>query len=342
MTGRVPLLNTLGREVINAVRSSDAVYCSGGGNLNDRWLLHELLPRTVTYRLAAVFGKPLVVSGQGIGPLQSRLGRRLLAAAGRQALIFGCRDYAESRDLLLELGLSPQAARSLGDDAVDLRTSPPERAREILRTEGVPEDGPPLLAVHIRLHNFSEDFRAMARQPLADLLDALIDRLGCRVLFIPISYARAAAGDADIGDAFDVYARMRRRGGASFICREKYLPPDMKAIVGQCRALIGFSYHAWVFALTSGLPAFGLYYGDYFRLKATGHFDWYGKSDWAWDVKGLVVDDVVATMVRTLQNPDEWRGQLDVRRHQMVARVEEPIRLLVQSLTRTPEGKRHV
>lgn len=330
--GFVPLWRRSGRQAIHAIRSCDAVYCSGGGNLNDIWLETELLPRVITYRLAGIFEKPLVISGQGIGPLQSKLGRRLLQWGVQDAQIVGCRDRDESRQLLLRLGLSEETAQSLGDDATDLRCADHDRLTQIFEQEGVEDDGKVRLAVHIRLHNFKEDFRTAAIAPLAQMLDSLIERTDCHILFIPVSYARKRAYENDIGDAFEVFARMRHRSNVSFICREKYSPPDMKAIVNACDLLIGFSYHAWIFALTSGTPALGLYYGEYFRLKAMGLFAWYNRPHWAWNVDGLDVSKFVDTVVQVLASADEHRRELTTITDQIIAQVERPTRLLQTKL----------
>jgi polysaccharide pyruvyl transferase WcaK-like protein len=330
--GMLPLLNRNAREAIRAICSCDLVYCSGGGNLNDIWLRAELLPRAVTYRVVALLEKPLIVSGQGIGPIHSRLGRFLLRWGARNARIFGCRDKHESRDLLLQLGLDEAVIQSLGDDATDLRCSDPNRVAEILASEGIPDDGRPMLAVHVRLHDFRTDFRTSAIPLLAELFDGVIERTSYRILFIPVTYSRTKAFEGDIGDAFEVYARMRRRSDVSFICREKYSPPDMKGIVGACRMLIGFSYHAWVFAMTSGIPAFGLFFGEYFRQKAEGFFGWYDRSHWAWDIETANAPSILRTIEEVAANYDIHCQDLARVTHRMIEQVEIPARLAKECL----------
>lgn len=330
--GVVPMINRNGREAITAVRRCDVVYCSGGGNLNDIWLCGELLPRALTYRLASLFNKPLFISGQGIGPLESQLGRYLMRWGAREAKVFGCRDKQESRSLLLSLGFDPKVAQSLGDEAVDLRSSSQQRVSEILSDESVPDDGKPLVAVHIRLHNFSQDFRGPAAPLLAEMLDRLIERMPCRILFIPVTYSRSRAYEGDIGDAFEVFARMQRRCDVSFICKEKYSPPDMKGLISACKLLIGFSYHAWVFAMTSGIPAFGLYCGEYFRMKAEGFFGWYNRHSWAWNIEDLDTSNVIDTIEEVIKNYPLHKQELSRITQQLVTKVELPVRQIGMSL----------
>jgi polysaccharide pyruvyl transferase WcaK-like protein len=326
--GISPLFDKCGRQVLENLASCDAVYCSGGGNLNDIWLRQELLPRTTTYRIAHLLGKPVFVSGQGIGPLNSRLGKRLLQWGTRHVKVFGCRDREESVKLLTSLGISPQVAQSLGDDATDLVPASTFRAQEILKAEGVPVGQFPLITMHIRFNNFSGDFRNQGIPFVAELCDALIEQCNCFIAFVPISHARERAYDHDIGDAFEVYAKMKQRNRAAFICGERYSPPEIKAVIAESAALVGFSYHAWVFSLTSGHPTFGLYFGEYFRGKSSGLFSWYDRPNWVWDISKARVEDIITEISSTLGNASPHKRDLQAKTQSLVLAIEKPARLL--------------
>ena len=325
---KLPLINAQARAAIQAIRSCDVVYCSGGGNLNDIWLSAELLPRVVTYRVAALLNKPVIISGQGIGPLHSRLGRCLLRWGMRHASFIGCRDAKESSKLLLELGVKKSLVQSLGDDAMDLRTADIQRVREIFAQEGLPVDSRPLLAVHVRLHNFRQDFRDIGIPFLAELLDCLIEKIGFWILFIPISYWNRKVFEGDLGDAFEVYAKMKRRDKVSFLCREKYSPPELKGVVSSCKMLIGFSYHSWIFALTSGVPAFGIFKGEYFSMKSKGLFEWYNREDWIWNIEGANASSIINKIKEVVTHYDQNQEELLRISCKMVENVEIPVKFV--------------
>lgn len=306
--GVVPLMDARGRNAVKEMGGVDAVYCSGGGNLNDIWLLSELVPRAVSYRLAHVMGKPCVVSGQGVGPLKSRAGKLVLGWGLRHVAFFACRDLEESAAHLRGIGVAEERIASLGDDAFDLVPASAAAAEEILVAEGVPVDGKPLVIVHVRFTNFVSDFGVKGSPYTAAVLDGLIERTGCQVVFIPITNCARRAGDRDIGDAFDVYAHMKRRESVSFLIGRKYSPPEMKAVVARSKALIAYSYHAWVFALTSGVPAFGLFSGEYFRGKSSGLFAWYGRLDWVWDIERAEPGIVAAAIDREMKEETAGEG----------------------------------
>lgn len=329
LTGLLPLLCRDVRDAIRMMSRCDVVYCSGGGNLNDVFLSRGLISRVAVIKLAEIFGKPVVVSGQGVGPLKSRVGRYLLRCWGRHAEFFGCRDMTESRNLLLSLGFDKRRALSLGDDATDLETSTRDRVSQILADEGIDVNGKPLVYVHIRLHNFSRDFRERGIPVMADFLDRVIDRFDCRIVFLPISYARERAYDQDIGDAFEVFTSMRNRSSVSFINKHRYSPPDMKGIIASGKFLIGFSYHSWVFALSSGIPAFAIFSGEYFRAKAAGLFAWYGRESWAWELSELAKDRPLEEISAVLQDYQRHRRDLLNITAKMVTQIEQPVRIIV-------------
>ena len=327
---RLPL-GVTGQKAIDTLISCDAVYCSGGGNLNDIWFHNELIPRVVSYKAAAILDKPLVVSGQGVGPLESKLGKMLLRWSARHALIFGCRDHSNSRDFLIRIGLCGSKVQSFGDDAFDLRNSSNNRVNEIIRQEGIPSGHARLVAVHIRLHNFTQDFTGRGITVLASFLDRLVEEIDCIFAFVPITYARGSRL-GDLRDAAAVKKRMRYRERVTLIDMHAYSPPDMKSLIGRCDALIGFSYHAWIFALSNGRPAFGLFDGEYFRLKSRGLYDWYGISNWLWDLNKFDEDEATRIVLQTLADSDSVEAMLHSTNSMIVRQIKTPAKELADAL----------
>jgi len=325
--GRIPFfVSHRCREVLEVMVSIDGVYSSGGGNLNDIWLRQELLPRAVTYRVAALLGKPVVLSGQGIGPLTSRIGKTILKWGLKYVGYIGCRDRSESEDLLCSLGIPKDKVASLGDDATDLQIIGKDEIDHILILESVPQDDRRMIAFHVRLHNFTKDFRAELIPVLARLCDDLIERLNVKILFIPISQYSTKHYDEDIGDAFEVFSKMQRRNNVYFINRRLYLPQEIKGIISTCNLLVGFSYHSWVFAMSCRIPCFGLFYGEYFRHKSSGLFGWYGKKDWVLNVENFStsITSIAEKMGVALQNADQISHTLAPTTDQLFKNIEKP------------------
>ena len=106
------------RAVVAAVAAADGVLIAGGGNLASTWPLH-VYERAALAGIAARLGRPLVVSGQTLGPDLRGRDRELVAELLRSARLVGVR---ESASHLL-------ASRSG-------RGRPPGRRRRVVRRRG--------------------------------------------------------------------------------------------------------------------------------------------------------------------------------------------------------------
>src|SRR5215207_5546563 len=90
------------RAVVAAVAGADGVLIAGGGNLASTWPLH-VYERAALAGIAARLGRPLVVSGQTLGPDLSGRDADLAGAVLAQAALVGVREAA-SRALASRLG----------------------------------------------------------------------------------------------------------------------------------------------------------------------------------------------------------------------------------------------
>ncbi|HMO11364.1 MAG TPA: polysaccharide pyruvyl transferase family protein, partial [Actinotalea sp.] len=92
-------------DVIHSVADSDAVLITGGGNLNSVWPEH-IYERAALARLAAAFARPLVVTGQTVGPHLTARHGELVGEVVTSAVLVGVRELA-SREICLRLGVPP-------------------------------------------------------------------------------------------------------------------------------------------------------------------------------------------------------------------------------------------
>ncbi len=330
--GFVPLLDRQARKAVESIRSCDAVCFTGGGTHNDLWVALEVLPRCTVGRLSRVFGKPLFLTGQQIGPIGYGITKWLMRWGYGHAKLISARDSGESARLLESMGFPKERLCSMGDETFDLDAASVGRGEEILRNEGV-EPGEKILAVHVRLTNFSEEFADQAPK-MAGLLDRIVERFGVRILFFPVSRSRTSKASKDTADSFEVFAHMKNKGACHFLCREIYSPPDAKAVAGRCCALLGFSLHAWIFAMTSGRPAFGLYRGEYFGQKARGIFSLFRREQWAWDFDEFDMESVLGEMEHAFENKEKHRRELLALTENLAGKVSIPLQSLNEVLRR--------
>lgn len=100
---------------IEALRGVDAVLVAGGGNMNSEfgWLLYE---RAAVVRVARHLNKPVVLSGQTLGPCLSPADREVLRETLEKATLVGLRD-PDSYRLANDLCPHHRGVRQCADDA---------------------------------------------------------------------------------------------------------------------------------------------------------------------------------------------------------------------------------
>ncbi|MGD8195327.1 polysaccharide pyruvyl transferase family protein [Herbiconiux sp. P18] len=244
--------------VIEAVRAADGVLVTGGGNMASTWPLH-VFERATLGAVAEALGRPLVVSGQTIGPElgddDARLVTELLSSARR----VGLREPA-SFALCRRLGVPDEVLHATVDDASfvgDRVPAAPGSAGPV---------GRDYCAVTFSTHLNGRDPDAFVRAAAA-LLDDIADR-GLDVLFVAhfgSLVPGAVRGDSVLHDR--VAASMRHPSTA-------VVPGDSvsaAALVAREAALVLTSrYHPAVFAVSGGVPTIGISVDDYTTVKLTG------------------------------------------------------------------------
>ncbi|WP_100810606.1 polysaccharide pyruvyl transferase family protein [Microbacterium sp. BR1] len=253
------------REIIDAVSATDGVVIAGGGNLASRWPVH-IYERVTLAAIASELGRPVVVTGQTLGPDLIDADRALLAPALRAARLVGVR---ETRSLALAADLGV-AARVGVDDASFLGDRDPG-------TDDEPDASAPpsgvLVSLSLALGGAQRD-ETVAR--LARLIDHAAELTGEPVAFHahfgPLDPISPARGDAVLHD--EVRARMTSPS--------RVIPTgDPRAAARLARSsalLITGRYHPAVFAAPAGVPVVGLVADDYTRIKQLGVLAHWGQD----------------------------------------------------------------
>jgi polysaccharide pyruvyl transferase WcaK-like protein len=252
--------------VIDAIRASDGVAVSGGGNMASTWPSH-IFERATIGQIAALFGKPLVISGQTIGPHLDADDRDLVATLLSSAALVGLREKP-SHALSLELGVPAGLLTQTVDDASFLS----EQSRP---ADAAPDTATPYALVSLSTHVGVED-RARFQQAVADLLDHVVESTGLAIRF----YAHFASldatesrGDTVMHDA--VIARMASTGAVTVN------EGDSVAAARLARGaalVISSRYHPAVFAVSGGVPTIGIPVDDYTTTKLTGALGNFGQN----------------------------------------------------------------
>jgi glycosyltransferase involved in cell wall biosynthesis/polysaccharide pyruvyl transferase WcaK-like protein/O-antigen/teichoic acid export membrane protein len=235
------------RSACLALLRCDGLVVVGGGMFGPGLPpLVRLLPTVATWVRRS--GRDVAYVGIGVYPRTPRrtLGRLRRAAERSEVTV---RDAASIRTLDAQ-----RPVRLVGDLACQLVSADPDLARNVLAHAGIPADQPLLLvapkaaptsaqteevigALTAAVRNWTSRGGAVAAIALADHADFGRDPAMTDSAMAEIVAERASVGVPVVGPNLD--------------------PALAKAIVGQATAVVGFRFHALVFALSTRTPCMG-------------------------------------------------------------------------------------
>jgi colanic acid/amylovoran biosynthesis protein len=240
------------------VAETDAVVVTGMGGIADAFpeYARDLL---MTLSFALQYRKPVVLVGQGIGPLENASLRQLAGCVLCRVDMIALREDIAGGPLLTSLKVPPERLITTGDDAIEIAY----RAKSAVLGAG--------LGINIRASDYSEvDLELMSR--LRIVFQQTLRTFSAVAVPVPIS---SVPGEADIETFKNL---MGDYDGASVEPPELGTPGAIVEQLQQCRILVCGSYHAAVFACSSGIPAVCLAKSAYYLAKFRGLADLFGEG----------------------------------------------------------------
>lgn len=256
---RDPSLAEAGARAITALRDADLVVAAGGGYLTDAFEGYVLRILGLL-ETAQHLGKPVVLLGQGLGPLTQPVLKTRVGEVLRKARYLSLREGIRGPELLRNLNVTGPRIEVTGDDAIELVQE---------NAPNLPGPGD-LVGFNIRLARYAAT-HPETWQAAAAVVDQFARERRTRILPCPIDC------DARHGDA----ASVRNVLPAGAPLDTEPCPQDPVAViqrVGRCRLVVTGSYHAAVFALSQGVPAIGLAKSAYYQDKFDGLAAQFGRA----------------------------------------------------------------
>jgi len=241
-------------QLLDALQGCDLAVCSGGGFVNDSFLLHA------TGVLAALHsmqrrGVPTAMLGQGYGPLANPPLAELAGRVIPQLNLISLRGPQGQQTVSGLRGWRGEPVVT-GDDALELAGAGRVAAG-------------PALGVNLRATAYTGLGSGLAGQ-IASVAAAAAAETGMPMRGLPISWHRGGEDWRALAGAF---------GADSVVARTGRLVRDitsLAAAVADCRIVVTSSYHAAVFALARGIPALGISSTPYYDGKFGGLRQLYG------------------------------------------------------------------
>lgn len=242
-------VGSMEHELLSAIDRSDLIWLVGGGYLND---LGATEARAIlnTALMGQTIGRPVVMTGQGIGPFKTKWSRRLFQWVAARARSIVLREPASGAREISSLGDARIRWRVGVDDASSL----PRNADAVLP--------PAVLAVHFRRSSFHQDAEPVEQEIFRTIKTLVSNGEGVKLFVFSErqKYER------------EVYEGWKQASGnpdAVEIIQHSD-PRRIFAELETCQCAIGMAYHFHLFALLAGTPSLAMYSGEYYEAKYAG------------------------------------------------------------------------
>jgi len=234
-------------EILKAVKNCDLLISGGGSLLQDVTSKKSIIYYLMIMWFAQLFGKKVFIYSQGIGPILTKLNRKLTASTLKRSSGIVVRDEA-SKELLIEIGIKAERIFVTADPVLRIKKADLTIGKEILKKEGVVLDDDRITvgwAIRERKikSNFVDEICLSIRR--------LIEEYNAQIVLIPFHFSEDMAVIEEIES---------RLGNDVFCIKHKYLTDEMLSIIGNMDVLVGVRLHALIHAAIMGVPMIAISY----------------------------------------------------------------------------------
>ncbi|MHB8840835.1 MAG: polysaccharide pyruvyl transferase CsaB [Candidatus Aquicultor sp.] len=216
------------KAIRRTLKKSDLFVSGGGGLLQDVTSVHSLVYYCLLLIVARVERVPVMIYGQGIGPIKRFFSKFLVKLAISGCNIIAVRDEGSKR-FLEKIGVRREIAVT-ADPALLLKPVRVSRLAGIKR---------PAIGFALRAWP-GIDFTRIAKAA-----DEVADRFDASVVLIPFH------GGRDKSVAEQVAGRMVQK---AMVIDNVELPSETLGVIGELDVLVGMRLHSTIFAAVQGVP----------------------------------------------------------------------------------------
>jgi L-malate glycosyltransferase len=252
---------------------------------------------------ARLMGKKVICFCVGVGPLDTKIGRKLARMVCNMSQSVMVREQS-SYDLLEEVGVRPELMEIYPDAAFVNSPSDDSRVDEILAGAGV--DGPKKI-IGINVNSYidlwlrkSESLdREYFVAEFARAADLVIEKLDVTILFTITQVM-------DIGIAEEIMERMQKRDKASIISNIKLTNHDIMGAMGRMELFVGMRLHSLILSSAMYAPVMGLAYAPKVR-----HFmKMIGMPELIYELEKISAESLSSAIINAYNNRESNREKL--------------------------------
>lgn len=282
-------------QLINHLKSTSVVWLSGGGYITDKGKF-ECRCCLLTAIFALCMGKKVILTGQGIGPINSGLTKTLLRVVTKRSTYVSVRDNVRSQEYLANLTKGKVDIHMTGDDATSLRwNTPKDNFNNLENTENAK------IAIHFRISPFTENSEKLKRK-LSEFTNTVIDKGWKPVFFI---FTSQKQWEHDL-----LKDLLHNVAPSAYEIYSSDDPREVKSKISECQIAIGVAYHFIVFCLCTGIPVIALYGGEYYRYKISGILKQFSQEKWMIEFSEFNPELTIRNMVSDLTDPNSISKKL--------------------------------
>jgi polysaccharide pyruvyl transferase WcaK-like protein len=244
-------------DFVNFMQGVDLVVATGGGYVTDAFI-GRVPQKLETLHLAAKLGKPVVMLGQGIGPLNQPANYEKAQEVLPLVDMIALREGKTGLPLLQAINVPKNKIVVTGDDAVELAHS----ARPAKMGHAI--------GINLRVAKYSN-----VNQSCFDTLRSTLHTFAKAKdsELVPVPIERHSSPGSVESDADSIQKLLAGYDNSSDGGRDLDSPIKVIQQASRCRVVITGSYHAGVFALSQGIPIIGLARSQYYVNKFLGLSD---------------------------------------------------------------------
>ncbi len=222
------------------------LFIAGGGSLiQDITSTKSLLYYLYIIRLAKKKGIPVMLYGNGIGPIGKTLNKKLAAKVLNTVDVITLRDY-ESLQLLETLGVTAPKIKITADPALSLSVSNTDNAKSVLGKYGL-KDGEKFFCLSVRKWKNMGD----CAKSFADICETVSEKFGLTPVIVPMQYSK------DMPISREIYDLANCR---CILVDESLQADDILAVLKLSEAAVTVRLHMLIFGTLAGVPVLGVDY----------------------------------------------------------------------------------
>lgn len=252
-------LKLLGLPVLSHIKKADIILITDAICFDVHlWnpLDNNLFALAIISWVAKVLKKPVVFFNNGVGPLNTKIGKKIMRYVGSNADLIILRDE-DSKKLLHSIGVRKDITVK-ADSALNLWSSSDETIKKVLKENNIPQNKK---FIGINVTKYADSWlkkgessigKKRYQEIIANVSDALVKKFNIPILFIPTH-------PMDCPFTRDVYNLMKEKDNAYIISRH-YTPDKICGLLKLCEFIIGTRFHSTVLSSAMHTPFISIIY----------------------------------------------------------------------------------